>query len=151
VQEGAVQGALSSSLLMDLGKFGTNHIKFSCSFLLLFCLDITSLLYNSFLLQVLIILTSSANVDPVTVQSEEAQSGGFLQPCANVGGSVHRTEDAVVRIPLSKELILTLAEGGGVLLRLEVGSSREGADAAVWPQSYAAAVKRRSAIEDNLK
>jgi len=41
---------------VDVGQVGPNHVKFSCSFLL-FCLDITSLLYNSFLLQVLHIAT----------------------------------------------------------------------------------------------
>ena len=39
-------------------KFGPNHVKFLCSFLL-FCLGIASFLYNSFLLHVLHIVTIS--------------------------------------------------------------------------------------------
>jgi len=51
-----------SSLLINLSqflspwtwaKFELNYVKSSCCLLLLFCLDIASLLYNSFLLQVL--------------------------------------------------------------------------------------------------
>ena len=45
-------------------KFGPQQVKFSCAFLLLLCRSIASLFYNSFLLQVLIILSRFANADP---------------------------------------------------------------------------------------
>ena len=58
--------ALSNSPPVTHAKFGPNYVKSSCYFLLIFYLGIASLLYNSFLLQVLIVLSSFANVDPVS-------------------------------------------------------------------------------------
>ena len=49
--------------LWMLAKFGPNHVKSSC-LLILFCLGIDNLFYNSFPFVSIFILPNSANVDP---------------------------------------------------------------------------------------